>query len=65
MRLTQNLEADGILRRGRPKGPDKKRLTVYVLPETATELNRRAFTLSSLGAAIDALVKKFIDRKKG
>jgi hypothetical protein len=66
MRLSQNMGSDlnPLARRGRPKGPAKKRLTVYVLPETAEELNKRAFSLSSLGEAIDKLLKRFVDRKK-
>jgi hypothetical protein len=45
---------------GRPKGVEKVRMSVLVLPATAKEIERRAFKLSvSLGSVLDKILSKF------
>jgi len=44
----------GARRRGRPVGPKKVKVTLYLLPETAAALRTKAFALSkALGEAVD------------
>lgn len=42
---------------GRKAGPDKVRLTAFVLPETAQEVNRRAVLSRSLGEFLDEVFR--------
>lgn len=45
---------------GRPRGPEKKTLTVRVLPQTRREIMRRAARFPSLGALMDSTFKSKI-----
>ena len=42
---------------GRKPGPQKKQLTVRILPETHREINRRSARHSSIGALMDETFK--------
>jgi hypothetical protein len=52
-------------KRGRPRGPNKVAVKIWVLPETAKTLRARAFKLSlPLGEVLDKLLAKFKPENK-